>query len=332
VTVRALVRWLAIGAAALAGFVVIAIAAALAFGGPTAPPPLTSVIEAVRQRDRSDLPALRRYPARDGAQLAYRAYPAASSRGAVVLIHGSAGSSADMYETANAFRDAGIDAYVPDIRGHGASGPRGDVAYIGQLEDDLADFLDHLDRQRAPTHRLLLGHSAGGGFALRVAASPLGARFVGTILLAPFLGVDAPTTKRDGGGWVGVGVPRLIALTILDRLGVHAFDSLRVLAFALPAEARAFVTPDYSFRLFVDFAPHRDWRRDLASARRPLIVFVGAADQLFDVGSYKQALSAAPKARLAVLPGIDHMSLEFDPAALAAIIGAAKELLAGAQG
>jgi alpha-beta hydrolase superfamily lysophospholipase len=37
-------------------------------------------------------------------------------------------------------RAAGITTYVPDIRGHGGSGRRGDIDYIGQLDDDLADL------------------------------------------------------------------------------------------------------------------------------------------------------------------------------------------------
>jgi non-heme chloroperoxidase len=331
VTIRGLIKWLPIGAAALTGIVVVALTGALALGGPAAPPPLESVIDAVKQRDRSDLPPLQHFAARDGTPLAYRAYTAAGAQGAVVLIHGSAGSSADVHEIARAFRDAGIDAYAPDIRGHGSSGSRGDIAYIGQLEDDLSDFLDDLDRQGAPARRVLIGHSAGGGFALRVAALPLGARFVGTILMAPFLGIDAPTTRPGGNGWVGVGVPRLIALLALNRLGVHAFNGLRVFAFALPPEAKPYATPEYSYRLFANFVPHRDWRRDLASVRQPLVVVVGAADQLFNVDRYKEALAAAPNASLMTLPGIDHMSLEFDPSALVAITGAAQELLANAQ-
>jgi alpha-beta hydrolase superfamily lysophospholipase len=292
---------------------------------------LTSIIAAVRARDRGDLPPMQHYTARDGTQLAYRAYPASSSIGAAILIHGSAGSGADMHETARALRDAGIDAYTPDMRGHGGSGSRGDIAYIGQLDDDLRDFCDHLDRQGVTPHRVLIGHSAGGGFALRIAAFPLGGRFAGAILLAPYLGPEAPTSKPSGSGWVGVGVPRIIALSILNQLGIRAFNGLSVFAFALPPEAAQYVTTTYSFRLFVNFGPHRDWRRDLASVRRPLIVLVGAAEQLFNVDGYKEALSAAPKARLVILPGIDHMSLEFDPSALAAITGAAKDLLAGDQ-
>ena len=36
---------------------------------------------------------------------------------------------------------AGCETYAVDIRGHGGSGTRGDITYIGQLEDDLADLV-----------------------------------------------------------------------------------------------------------------------------------------------------------------------------------------------
>src|SRR3546814_6500667 len=63
---------------------------------------------------------------------------------AVILVHGSTADSASMHSLARA-RQSMPDpptVYALDIRGHGQSGPlRGDIAYVGQLEDDLADFL-----------------------------------------------------------------------------------------------------------------------------------------------------------------------------------------------
>lgn len=324
---RSLARRLLIVTAGIAGLVSAVLAGAIAFGGPTAPPPLAFVRDETLARDRSDLPPVHHYRARDGTELAYRAYPAVNPSGAAVLIHGTVGSSADVHEIAKALRDAGIDAYAPDIRGHGASGPRGDIAYIGQLEDDLADFLDTLDRQGVPPRRVLIGHSAGGGFALRIAASPLGRRFAGTILLAPYLGPDAPTTKPGIGGWVGVGVPRIIALTVLHDIGLNMFGGLPVLAFAVSAHDARYVTPTYSFRLFTNFGPDRDWRRDLGSVHGPLVVLVGGADQLFKADRYKQAIANTPNARVEVLSGIDHLSITGDPTALAAVVDAAKGVL-----
>jgi alpha-beta hydrolase superfamily lysophospholipase len=317
--------WL--GTAAVAGAGLAVLVASIGFDDPKAPPPLAYVRDETVARDRSDLPAIQRYRARDGGELAYRAYPAVNPIGAAVLIHGSVGSSADVHEIAKALRDAGIDAYALDIRGHGASGPRGDIAYIGQLEDDLGDFLDTLDRQGAPARRVLIGHSAGGGFALRVASRPLSEHFAGTILLAPFLGTDAPNNKSGLNDWAGIAMPRIVVLTILDKLGIPWFGGLPVVAFAVSDADAQYVTSTYSYRLAANFGPDRDWRRDIAAVHRPLVVMAGDGDQVFRADSYQTAFAALPEARVELLPGIDHMSLTGAPSALAAISTAARNLI-----
>jgi alpha-beta hydrolase superfamily lysophospholipase len=317
--------WLGTAAVAGAGFAVLV--AAIGLDDPKAPPPLAYVRDETIARDRSNLPPVQQYRARDGSELAYRAYPATNPIGAAVLVHGSVGSSADVHEIAEALRDTGIEAYALDMRGHGASGPRGDIAYIGQLEDDLGDFLDALDRQSAPARRVLIGHSAGGGFALRVAARPLGERFAGEILLAPFLGTDAPTTKAGLDDWAGIAMPRIVVLTILDKLGIPWWGGLPVVAFAVSAADAQYVTPTYSFRLAANFGPDRDWRGDIAAVHRPLIVMAGDRDQVFHADRYQAAFAISPEARVEVLPGIDHMSLSGAPSALAAISAAARNLI-----
>ena len=90
--------------------------------------------------DFSDLPALQHFVAKDGASLAYRLYSTSvtPANGSVVLVHGSSASSNSMHILAKAFAKAGYDAYALDVRGHGASGVKGQIGYIGQLEDDLA--------------------------------------------------------------------------------------------------------------------------------------------------------------------------------------------------
>jgi alpha-beta hydrolase superfamily lysophospholipase len=324
---RGLLKRFWLGTATVAGAALAVLVAAIGFDDPKAPPPLAYVRDETVARDRSDLPAIRHYRARDGSELAYRAYPAVNPIGAAVLVHGSVGSSADVHEIAKALRDTSIDSYALDMRGHGASGPRGDIAYIGQLEDDLGDFLDTLDRQNVPARRVLVGHSAGGGFALRVAARPLGERFAGMILLAPFLGTDAPTTKAGLNDWAHVAMPRIVVLTILDKLGIPWFGGLPVVAFAVSAEDAHYVTPTYSFRLAANFGPDRDWRGDIAAVHRPLIVMAGDGDQVFRADRYESAYAISPDAHVEVLPGIDHMSLTGAPSALAAISAAARNLI-----
>src|SRR5215475_4899163 len=107
------------------------------------PRELSSISETARAVDRSTMPTLERFSARDGTQLAYRHYPArGQTAGRVaILVHGSSGSSAAAHALADALAAHGVETFAPDIRGHGSSGTRGDIAYLGQLEDDMADFV-----------------------------------------------------------------------------------------------------------------------------------------------------------------------------------------------
>ena len=87
---------------------------------------------------REGLPELSRFQARDGTWLAYRLYPAANGgrEKLAILAHGSSASSDEMHMIAKALAAAGIVAVAIDARGHGASGTRGDIGYIGELDDE----------------------------------------------------------------------------------------------------------------------------------------------------------------------------------------------------
>ncbi|MFX6334759.1 alpha/beta hydrolase, partial [Acinetobacter baumannii] len=79
--------------------------------------------------------------ARDGTRLAYRFYEGRPGGGVAVLVHGSTGLAIAVHATAQALAAEGINTYAIDVRGHGESGPLGDIGYRGQLEDDLVDLL-----------------------------------------------------------------------------------------------------------------------------------------------------------------------------------------------
>ena len=295
--------------------VILALAGMIAFGTAEAPPPMASVYETVRRIDMGDLPPLQRYTARDGASLAYREWPGAGERVAI-LIHGSTGSSRVMNPLAKALAAAGATVYAPDMRGHGESGRRGDIDYLGQLDDDLADLVTALKPRHPVT---LIGFSAGGGFALRMAGGRYGGLFARYILLAPYLGYNAPSSRPDGGGWASPYVPRIIALAILDRIGVDRFQELPVVAFARRPNPRE-PTPTYSFRLALNFAPHLDFRDDLRQVRRPMALLVGGADDQMLPDQYAPLLQPLrPDIPVQVIPGIGHIALTSEPAALAVV-------------
>ena len=292
---------------------------------------LPSVSKAARAVDRSTMPPLTRFSARDGTELAYRHYPARgpSSGKVAILVHGSSGSSPAVHALADALAAKGVETYAPDIRGHGGSGTRGDIAFIGQLENDLEDLVAAV-RTTSPNEPLiLLGHSAGGGFALRIASSPIGSKFARTVLLAPYLGYDAPTNRRDSGGWASADVPRVLALMALRRLGIDCCEALPTLAFAVPANSEAMLAPTYSYRLMRNFAT-RGYRSDFAATTTPVTLISGAADELMLADKYADAVHAvAPSVEVRLIEGVDHMGIVSDVRAVSAIADEVAKTRAG---
>jgi pimeloyl-ACP methyl ester carboxylesterase len=212
----------------------IVVAALIVFGTARPPPAAASITGPFAAINDRDLPELRRYPARDGAQLSFRLYPAAG-RQVAVLIHGSAGSSMDMHPLATALHRAGVTVFVPDVRGHGSNRPHGDITYVGQLDDDLADFVTN-ERPLFPnTAWTAIGFSSGAGFTLRVAALS---------------------------SWAAVSTGRIIGLSILNFFGVRLWDGLPVLTFPVPENLDA-VTRTYSWRLQQNFGAHPDYLADI---------------------------------------------------------------------
>ena len=310
-----------IGAALVA-----ALGAAIAFGGPIPPPQMTSINDPFKSLDFSDLPPLQKYVARDGASLAYRLYGTAvtPAKGSIVLVHGSSASSNSMHILAKAFAKAGYQAYALDIRGHGASGIKGQIGYIGQLEDDLESFTHAVTLQKPAT---LAGFSSGGGFALRFAGSPRQDLFQSYLLLSPFLSQDAPTFRPNSGGWVNIGIPRLIAISILNGFGIRAFNNLPVTSFALNEEAKAFLTPEYSYALAQNFRPLADYEANIRSAMQPVAVLAGTADEAFYTDKLQDTFRKQGKNwTVTLLPGIGHISLTLEPSAVDAAVKAGSDV------
>jgi alpha-beta hydrolase superfamily lysophospholipase len=283
------------------------------------PPELVSVSKTARAVDRSGMPGLDRFQARDGTELGYRHYAAAtpSSGQIAVVVHGSSGSSIAVHALAKALAARGVDTYAPDIRGHGASGTRGDIGYLGQLEDDLSDFVGEIRKTSPAAPLTLIGHSSGGGFALRVAGSPVQNLFVRTVLLAPYLGYDAPSSREDAGGWASPDIPRFLGLTLLRRLGILCCESLPTIAFAVAPNSSAILASTYSYRLMRNFGTSADYRADLAAAGKPVSVFAGAADELMFPDRYSVAVGERASVRL--IDGVNHMGIVSDPAAISVI-------------
>jgi non-heme chloroperoxidase len=292
--------------------------AVLAFDAPVRPPPLASVSEPFANVDFSDLPAVQTYRARDGTKLGYRVYEGGGTQ-AVVLIHGSSDDGAGLHPLAKALRDAGASVYVPVLRGHGNFGRSGDIDYIGQLEDDLADFVAVLRPLHPGSSFSLIGFSSGGGFVLRVIAAPDEKLFDRFIMISPALPPGSPTIRPDTGGWVSVAKPRIIVLALLNRLGVDWFNGLPIVAFATSPKAPN-LTSVYSFRLAVDFGAPRDYLAGLGRSKKPAALLVGGSDELFFPDRFAPLLgSARPDMPITIVPGIGHIGMTVTPQGIAAV-------------
>lgn len=268
----------------------------------------------------AEMPPLEQYRARDGAALSFRRYPATSSRH-LILVHGSSGHSAYLHAFARYLSARNIaNVHAPDLRGHGPSPQRrGDIDYVSQLEDDLADLVAHVAKTATTDARFLIGgHSSGGGLALRFSGCRHRALVRGVILLAPYLGHAAPMVKGRAGGWARANVPRIIGISALDALGVRRFNGAKVLRFNLPLQYRSgHETLEYSFRLMKGMHP-ADYRAALQATSVPLLILVGSEDEAFHAEGFKSGVAPyKPDAMIRFVRGGTHLGILMSEDAMA---------------
>jgi non-heme chloroperoxidase len=304
------------------GLLVVALipVAIIAFDAPAPPPPMRTMTADARQ-DTAAAPAPLRFKARDGSSLHYYAWPAQSDRVAI-LVHGSAFPAVNMAALAARLHDAGVTVYAPDIRGHGGSGRRGDIDYIGQLDDDLADFVVHLGSAKPEETWALVGFSAGAGFTVRFAGGRYGEMFDRYLFLAPILPGSA-TLRPNAGGWTDVARGRWAAVASLDALGIHWFDRLPVVSYAVTPDLARWVTASYSYRLASNFgagARHELWLRGI---RRPAAILVGSADEQEYADQFAPLMQRLGlDIPVTVVPNLKHADMINHPDAAKAILRA----------
>jgi alpha-beta hydrolase superfamily lysophospholipase len=278
-------------------------------------------------------PAARFMAARDGEQLSYRYYPGKPGAGVAVVVHGSSGTTVAMHGVAMALSARGISVYSVDLRGHGLSkgpgGRLGDIVYRGQYEDDLEDFARLAAREHPGEKRLLLGHSMGGAVIMRTAGMARYAKnYDGYLALSPFIAPGTAMDRPDEGGWTSVSVPRIVVLSILDNMGISAFDHMTVLAMAVPDSDRNMRPKTYSHALLASANLPRHWQPSVAAIHKPMRILIGADDELFHAEAYPAELGEAnPAIPVTLLKGVGHMGMVYQPEALAAEADAAVALL-----
>jgi alpha-beta hydrolase superfamily lysophospholipase len=296
---------------------VIIIGVMIAFPPPKSLPTLEAIAAPFRSIDFSKVPDPHYYTAREGSKLAYRVYFTQHAKQIVVLVHGSSGSSLSMYPLAEYLQKQGMTVYSPDIRGHGNSARKGDIDYIGQLENDMEDFVNQVLKQHEAT---LVGFSLGGGFVLRFAASTRQKLFSRYVLLSPYIGYNSPTVKPKSGGWADPSYSRIVGILLLGSIGQKIFGHLPVITYAIDPRTARYQVAQYSFRLLRNFSPHFNYRADIASVKQSLTVLVGEKDELFNGYAFEPLFTESrPGTKVIVVPDVGHITLTTSLSGISAI-------------
>lgn len=261
---------------------------------------------------------------RDGYDLKVRTYGGADDVPLLVLVHGS-GWHGLQFDNLGRTLQGKADVIVPDLGGHGtAPGRRGDIDYIGQYEDDLADLIKAVAK---PDQKVILGgHSSGGGLVIRFAGGANRDLIDGAVLLAPFLKHNAPTTRPNSGGWAHVLTRRIIGLSILNTFRITALNYLPIIQLDMPKAVLEgplgdTATVAYSYRLNQSFAPRSKYLEDVA-ALPPFVLLAGGADEAFFAEKYAPTMGpVTDKGRYELMSGATHLDIVDDPRTLGIMEG-----------
>lgn len=239
----------------------------------------------------------------------------------VVILHGILSSSYTNNRFAGLIREAAnAEVYALDLRGHGSSeGNPGDVSYIGQYVDDVADVIKHIKKSKPAGRIIITGHSMGGGISLRYAMKEGVPDIDGYLLFAPQLGDNAPTNvypendaRQKDESFMAIDLSRLIGLALLNSLNITKWNDMPVFFFNLPAEMGL---NKYSFRSTASMSPN-DYKAGLQSVDKPLLVIVGENDEAFNANAYQAAIDTYSKGEFHMIKGQTHNGIRHDTLAM----------------
>lgn len=242
----------------------------------------------------------------------------ANSDNTIILIHGVKSNGDKYNKTAGLLRESTkANVIALDLRGHGKSdGNDGDVNYIGQYADDLADVIKIIRKQKPKGKIIIAGHSMGGGVALNYAIQKNEAMIDGYLLFAPLLGHNspafqqtAPTETHGEEPFMKIHIARIIGLKMFNEIGDHSHDSLPVLFFNLPENMPS---RKYTHRANMSMAPD-DYKEGLESIKVPMLVLIGSKDEAFNPEVLKTAVTEYSKADVQIIEGVNHNEIRHNP-------------------
>ncbi len=105
----------------------------------------------------------------DGATIHALHFKVDRSRGAVLYLHGNAGSLSSWGSIASDFIEHGYDVLIPDYRGYGKS--TGKITSERMLLGDAEEAYEYLERRHPEDRIIVYGRSLGTGIAAYLAAT-----------------------------------------------------------------------------------------------------------------------------------------------------------------
>lgn len=229
----------------------------------------------------------------------------------IILIHGVASTGYLYNKTAGLLQEATqAEVFAIDLRGHGKSeGKDGDVDYINQYADDLADIIKTIRKQKPKGKIIVAGHSMGGGVALNYAIQKNKTKIDGYLLFAPLLGNNSPaiqqtpaTETNEIEPFMKIHFSRIIGLKMFNEIDNHSQDNLDVLFLNLPENMPS---RKYSYRSNMSMAPE-DYKQGLKSLNVPTLILIGNKDEVFNAEAMKKAVIEVSQAQIQIIEGATH--------------------------
>lgn len=245
----------------------------------------------------------------------------------VLLLHG-AGAATHSWRDVLPILAERFDVIAPDLPGHGFTSPAPGLASLPAVVGWTRALLVTLEARPA----LVVGHSAGGAIALRLALD--GAVGEAPVLalngaLKPFAGAAAPLFRGLAMGLfanpLAVGLfasaardPRRVE-RVLEGTGSE-IDSRGVELYGRLFRSTAHVAATLGMMAAWDVAPTL---RELNRLRSPLTLAAGDRDQAVPPSVSREVAASVPNARFVALDGLGHLAHEEAPDRAAALIAEA---------
>jgi pimeloyl-ACP methyl ester carboxylesterase len=108
-------------------------------------------------------------------------------------------------------------------------------------------------------------------------------------------------------------------LLLLNEVGIHWFDGLPVLAFAIPPEAKS-LTATYSLRMLANMGPRTDYLADIRNIHNATAIMAGQEDEFSLPEQFAPVFhSQRPDVTVKIVPRLGHLDMITSPVALQAV-------------